>query len=59
VWAGVFAAISLYWALGGMIGIDTVGGQIEELVRSGDPAGSLASPCGTTSSTPAAWTRRR
>ncbi len=36
VWAGVFAAISLYWALGGMVGIDTVGGQIAELARKGE-----------------------
>jgi uncharacterized protein DUF3995 len=35
VWAGVFAAISLYWALGGMIGLDTVGGEIEKLARAG------------------------
>jgi hypothetical protein len=35
-WAGVFAAVSLYWALGGMIGLDTVGGQIEELARKGE-----------------------
>lgn len=35
-WAGLFAAVSLYWALGGMIGIDTVGGQIEELARKGE-----------------------
>jgi len=41
VWAGVFAAISLYWALGGMVGLDTVGGKIEELARSGDAAGSM------------------
>lgn len=39
LWAGVFAAISLYWALGGTVGIDTVGGQIAELARSGDSSG--------------------
>ncbi len=41
VWAGAFAAVSLYWALGGMIGIDTLGGRIEELARSGGAAASL------------------
>lgn len=41
VWAGVFAVISLYWALGGRIGIDTVGGEIEKLARSGS-GGALA-----------------
>lgn len=41
VWAGVFAVISLYWALGGMVGIDTVGGEIEELARSGATAASV------------------
>jgi hypothetical protein len=30
---------SLYWALGGTAGLDTVGGAIEELARTRDPAG--------------------
>ena len=30
---------SFYWALGGTAGLDTVGGAIEELARSRDPAG--------------------
>lgn len=38
VWAGVFAVVSLYWALGGLAGIDTVGGEIEKLARSGGGA---------------------
>lgn len=37
-WAGLFALVSLYWALGGMVGIDTVGGEIERLARTGDGA---------------------
>jgi hypothetical protein len=41
VWAGVFAVVSLYWALGGMAGIDTVGGEIEKLARAGE-GGALA-----------------
>jgi hypothetical protein len=40
-WAGVFAVVSLYWALGGMAGIDTVGGEIEKLARAGE-GGALA-----------------
>lgn len=40
-WAGAFAAVSLYWALGGTAGIDTVGGEIEELARSGKAAASV------------------
>ncbi|WP_256789194.1 DUF3995 domain-containing protein [Frankia sp. AvcI1] len=35
VWAGLFALVSLYWALGGTAGIDTVGGPVEDLVRDG------------------------
>jgi hypothetical protein len=30
---------SFYWAAGGTIGLDTVGGAIEELARARDPAG--------------------
>src|SRR4029450_12262968 len=30
---------SLYWALGGTAGLDTVGGAIDELARTRDPAG--------------------
>lgn len=33
--AGIFAAISVYWALGGMIGINTVGGDIAAMAKSG------------------------
>jgi hypothetical protein len=35
--AFLFAAVSLYWALGGTAGLSTLGGRIEELARSGDP----------------------
>ena len=37
-----FAAVSLYWALGGTAGLDTLGGQIEELARAGDPGLRMA-----------------
>jgi hypothetical protein len=33
------AVLSFYWALGGTAGLDTVGGWIEELARTRDPAG--------------------
>src|SRR5215216_4618983 len=33
------ALLSFYWAAGGTIGLDTVGGAIEELDRARDPAG--------------------
>jgi hypothetical protein len=33
------AVPSFYWALGGTVGLDTVGGAIEELARTRDPAG--------------------
>jgi Protein of unknown function (DUF3995) len=33
------AVPSFYWALGGTAGLDTVGGVIEELARTRDPAG--------------------
>ncbi len=36
-WAFVFAAISCYWAAGGTVGADTVGGTIEALGRARDP----------------------
>jgi hypothetical protein len=33
------AVPSVYWALGGTAGLDTVGGAIEELARTRDPPG--------------------
>ncbi|MFC8191472.1 DUF3995 domain-containing protein [Cellulomonas sp. NPDC057328] len=33
-----FAAVSLVWALGGTVGLDTLGGEIERLGRARDPA---------------------
>jgi hypothetical protein len=35
----LYAVPSFYWALGGTAGLDAVGGAIEELGRSRDPAG--------------------
>jgi hypothetical protein len=35
----LYAVPSFYWALGGTAGLDTVGGVIERLGRSRDPAG--------------------
>jgi Protein of unknown function (DUF3995) len=35
----LYAVPSFYWALGGTAGLDTVGGAIEQLGRSRDPAG--------------------
>ena len=35
----LYAVPSFYWALGGTAGLDTVGGEIEQLGRSRDPAG--------------------
>jgi hypothetical protein len=32
-WAFVFAAVSFYWALGGMLGVDTVSPQIAQFAR--------------------------
>lgn len=32
-----FAMVSVYWALGGTAGLDTLGGGIEELARARDP----------------------
>jgi hypothetical protein len=37
--AWLYAVPSFYWALGGTAGLDTVGGAIEELARTRDPAG--------------------
>ena len=37
--AWLYALPSLYWALGGTAGLDTVGGAIEQLGRARDPAG--------------------
>jgi hypothetical protein len=37
--AWLYAVPNLYWALGGTAGLDTVGGAIEELARTRDPAG--------------------
>jgi hypothetical protein len=37
----LYAGVSFYWALGGTAGLDTLGGSLEELARSRDPA-SLA-----------------
>jgi hypothetical protein len=36
--AFTFAAVSLYWAVGGTAGLSTLGGGIEELARARDPA---------------------
>ena len=41
IWAGLFGLVSLYWALGGLFAIDTVGGRIEELARARDPQAYL------------------
>jgi Protein of unknown function (DUF3995) len=32
-----YAVVSFYWAFGGMVGVDTLGGRLEELARDGDP----------------------
>jgi Protein of unknown function (DUF3995) len=37
--AWLYAVPSFYWTLGGTAGLDTVGGAIEELARTRDPAG--------------------
>jgi hypothetical protein len=34
----LYAGVSFYWAFGGTAGIGTLGGRLEELGRSGDPA---------------------
>ena len=36
--AFLFAAVNLYWAVGGTAGLDTLGGTIEERARAGDRA---------------------
>lgn len=36
-WGVVFSGISFYWAAGGNLGADTVGGSIEQLGRARDP----------------------
>ena len=36
--AFAFAAVSLAWALGSTVGLDTLGGSIERMARAGDPA---------------------
>ncbi|WP_198048343.1 DUF3995 domain-containing protein [Saccharomonospora iraqiensis] len=36
VWGGLFAMISLYWALGGLVGIETIGGELERMARAGE-----------------------
>jgi hypothetical protein len=36
-----YAAVSLYWALGGTAGLDTVGGYAETMARSGGPVALL------------------
>ena len=38
VLAAVYALVSFYWAFGGMVGVGTLGGRLEEMARSGDPA---------------------
>ncbi len=38
VWGLVFAGISFYWGLGGGLGVDTLGGTLEQLARARDPA---------------------
>jgi len=37
--AWLYAVPSAYWALGGTVGLDTLGGAIEQLARTRDPAG--------------------
>jgi Protein of unknown function (DUF3995) len=34
----LYAVVSFYWAFGGTVGVDTLGGRLEELAREGDPA---------------------
>jgi hypothetical protein len=36
-WAFVFAAISFYWAAGGLVGVDTLGEGMRELALARDP----------------------
>lgn len=39
--AGLFAAVSLYWALGGTAGMRSVGGYAERMARSGDASATV------------------
>jgi hypothetical protein len=41
-WGLVFGAVSFYWASGGTLGADTIGGSIEQLASSGDSVIFLA-----------------
>lgn len=41
-WGLAFAAVSFYWASGGTLGADTIGGSIERLASSGNPMIFLA-----------------
>jgi hypothetical protein len=36
-WALAFAVMSFYWAAGGLVAIDTIGGEPERLARARDP----------------------
>ncbi len=36
VWGLAFAAISLYWGIGGSLGLDTLGGSLESLAKAHD-----------------------
>ncbi len=42
VCAGMFAAVSLYWALGGSIGLRGVGGYAARMARSGGATATVA-----------------
>jgi uncharacterized protein DUF3995 len=37
-WGLLFAGISFYWGLGGQLGVDTLGGTLEQMARTRDPA---------------------
>jgi hypothetical protein len=37
-WGLLFAGFSFYWAGGGTLGLDTLGGSLEQLARARDPA---------------------
>jgi hypothetical protein len=37
-WGLVFGGISFYWGLGGQLGVDTLGGTLEQMARSRDAA---------------------
>lgn len=34
----LYALVSVYWAVGGTVGLDTLGGELERLARARDPA---------------------